>query len=80
MTLVLIFGGALLIYILECNNPQTMRDLSTVDKITNSLFTSISHRTAGMSTISTIDMMPVSRLLTIILMFIGGSSGPLLEV
>jgi trk system potassium uptake protein TrkH len=75
MTLVLIFGGALLIYILECNNPQTMRDLSTVDKITNSLFTSISHRTAGMSTISTIDMMPVSRLLTIILMFIGGSSG-----
>lgn len=75
VTLMLIFGGAFFIYVLEFNNPLTMRNMSLVDKITNSFFASISHRTAGMSTIVTADMMPSSRLLTIILMFIGGSSG-----
>lgn len=75
VTLMLIFGGAFFIYVLEFNNPLTMRNMSLVDKITNSVFASISHRTAGMSTIVTADMMPSSRLLTIILMFIGGSSG-----
>jgi len=74
-TLILIFGGAFFIYILECNNPLTLKDMSMVDKIINSFFASVSHRTAGMSTIITADMKPASRLLTIILMFIGGSSG-----
>ncbi|NLM34028.1 MAG: Trk family potassium uptake protein [Clostridiales bacterium] len=75
VTILLIFGGAFFTYILEYNNPLTLRGMSTVDKITNSLFASISHRTAGISTIGTADMMPATRLLTIILMFIGGSSG-----
>ena len=74
-TLGLIFGGALLFFIIEYSNQATMASLSFSDKITNSLFASITPRTAGMNTVSTSDMRMSSRLLTMILMFIGGSPG-----
>jgi trk system potassium uptake protein TrkH len=75
ITLFLIFGGAILMYIIEYNNPITIGNMSLADKITNSLFASITPRTAGMNSIPTAEMMPASRFLTIILMFIGGSPG-----
>lgn len=71
----LIFGGAILMFIFEYNNPGTMREMNLVDKVNNSLFAAITPRTAGLNTISTSDMTMAGRLLTIILMFIGGSSG-----
>lgn len=59
----------------EFNNSLTLSELSFGDKLTNALFASITPRTAGFNSISVPDMTMASRLLTIILMFIGGSPG-----
>lgn len=74
-TLILIFGGALLMFLFEFNNPETMKNMGLVDKIVNSVFTSITPRTAGFNSISTSGMTMGGRILTMILMFIGGSPG-----
>lgn len=75
VTLILIFGGAVLMYILEYNNPGTMKNMSMKGKVLSSLFASITPRTAGFNSISTNDMSSGGKALTIILMFIGGSPG-----
>ncbi|QAT41706.1 Trk family potassium uptake protein [Clostridium sp. JN-9] len=74
-TLILIFGGAILMFLFEYNNPGTMKDMSLKGKLLSSLFASITPRTAGFNSISTADMSPAGRFLTMILMFIGGSPG-----
>ncbi len=74
-TLILIFGGAFLMFLFEFNNPETMKNMGLVDKIVNSVFTSITPRTAGFNSISTSGMTMGGRILTMILMFIGGSPG-----
>lgn len=74
-TSVLIVGGAVLFFIFEYTNSETMAGMGILDKVTNSLFASITPRTAGFSSISTPDMTMGSRILTVILMFIGGSPG-----
>ncbi|MCM0650612.1 TrkH family potassium uptake protein [Clostridium swellfunianum] len=75
VTAILIVGGAILMFIFEVNNPATMQPMSTKGKLLSSLFASITPRTAGYNSISTSDMSPAGRFLTIILMFIGGSPG-----
>lgn len=75
MTLVLIVGGAIFMYLFEMNNPSTMQGMSIKGKFLSSVFASITPRTAGFNSISTVDMSPAGRFLTIILMFIGGSPG-----
>jgi trk system potassium uptake protein TrkH len=75
VTGVLIFGGASLMFLFEMNNPATIAPMSFKGKILSSLFASITPRTAGFNSISTTDMSPAGRFLTIILMFIGGSPG-----
>lgn len=75
ITLMLIFGGALAFFLLEFNNAKTMQDMRFLDKIVNSIFTSVTPRTAGFNSISTSEMTLGGRFLTILLMFIGGSPG-----
>lgn len=75
VTAILIIGGTILMYIFEYNNPATMEPMSFKGKLLSSLFASITPRTAGYNSISTTDMTPAGRFLTIILMFIGGSPG-----
>ncbi len=72
-TLALILGGALLFYVVEYNN--TMSGMSTGSRIWASLFSSVTARTAGFNTVDTGQLSGASKLLTIILMFIGGSPG-----
>lgn len=72
-TAILIFGGAILFFISEWNNPGTMGPLSYPNKIIASVFQSITPRTAGYNTIDLNSMHSDSKLLTIILMLIGGS-------
>lgn len=72
---ILIILGALFIFILEYNNPKTLGDMSIFDKILNSIFASITPRTAGFNTISTEGMTKAGKIVTIMLMFIGGSPG-----
>ena len=72
-TLVLIFGGALLIFLFEYNNVNTIADFNIFDKIQISLFQSITTRTAGFATVLQENLTDQSVIVCIILMFIGGS-------
>ncbi len=72
-TFALIFGGAALIFICECNNPQTIGNLSLFDKIQVSLFQSVTTRTAGFATVGQENLTGAASVVSLILMFIGGS-------
>lgn len=74
-TLILIFGGTLLMLLFEHKNPQTIADMNIKDKLLNSFFASVTPRTAGFNSISTSGMTLASKILTIFLMLIGGSPG-----
>lgn len=75
MTVVLIFGGAVLMFLFEIRNAETIAHMNIGDKLLNSLFASITTRTAGFNSIATGEMTTAGKFLTIILMFIGGSPG-----
>lgn len=70
---VLIFGGAALFLLFE--NSHLMDGMSVHGKVLSSLFSSVTARTAGFNTIDTAALQESSKMLTIILMFIGGSPG-----
>ncbi len=70
---VLVFGGALLFYI--CEKDNTLADLSVGGKIFASLFGAVTPRTAGFNTVDNGALTESGKLLTIILMFIGGNPG-----
>ncbi len=72
-TLFLIFSGALAYFIFEYNNPLTIKNLSFGDKITVCLFQSVTTRTAGFFTIPQQNLTNPSCIITLLLMFIGGS-------
>ena len=72
-TLILIFGGGILIFLFEYNNPLTIGNLSLFDKIQVSLFQSITTRTAGFATVPQQDLTNATSILCLLLMFIGGS-------
>lgn len=73
VTFILIVGGAVLIYIFERNN--LMADMGTGETVLTSLFASVTARTAGFNSVDVAQMSVSSKLLTIVLMFIGGSPG-----
>jgi trk system potassium uptake protein TrkH len=70
---VLVFGGAVLFYLLE--QQHTFAGMAPGEKILSSLFCSITPRTAGFNVIEYGEMSEPGKLLTIIFMFIGGGSG-----
>ena len=72
-TAILVFGGGLLFYLMERNN--LLVGMNTSGKILTSLFSSVTARTAGFNTTDTAALTDGSKLLTIILMFVGGSPG-----
>lgn len=73
MTLGLVLGGGILIFLFEYNNPATIGNLSFGNKVMVSLFESVTLRTAGFQTIAQENMTEASTLLALFLMFIGGS-------
>lgn len=73
LTLVLIFVGAILIFIFENNNPQTLKNYTLWQKIEVSLFQSVTTRTAGFATVPQENLTTASSLVCLLLMFIGGS-------
>lgn len=74
-TAILILGGALFFFLLEHNNPGTMQPLSMKGKVLSSFFASVTPRTAGFNTLDTTKMTMASKIITIILMYIGASPG-----
>ena len=69
----LIAAGAVLFFIFEYNNPLTMKDYSLFDKLQVSLFQSVTTRTAGFATIPQQNLTNASAIVSLLLMFIGGS-------
>lgn len=74
-TAILIFGGFLLIFISEYNNPLTMGNMSLIDKINNSMFQSVTTRTAGFASVSQTALTDSSKMVSMLCMFVGGSPG-----
>ena len=73
ITLGLLIGGCIFFFVVEFNNPATLGSMSFKEKIYAAMFQSVTTRTAGFNTMSLTDMTDTSKLMTIILMFIGGS-------
>lgn len=75
VTSCLIIFGALFFFILEFNNPLTMGHLSVIERINNSIFQSVTARTAGYNSLPINPMNEISKILTVCLMFIGAAPG-----
>lgn len=75
MTVTLIGIGWAILGAVEWNNPETLGKMSVSGKLINSLFQSITFRTAGFSAIDQGGLRDTSQALGCILMLIGGSSG-----
>lgn len=70
---ILLGVGTVLFFIFEYN--ATLADMPFGKKLLNAFFCSVTPRTAGFNSVDIAAMTPASKMLTIVLMFIGGSSG-----
>ena len=73
MTGILVFVGALLIFIFDYHNDASLSKLPLWEKILSAFFQSVTVRTAGFQTIPQADFSHPAQLVSMILMFIGGS-------
>jgi len=73
MTAILILSGTVGFYIFESKN--LLNEMPLYEKITASVFAAVTPRTAGFSTVDVAALTPAAKLLTMLLMFIGGSPG-----
>ena len=72
-TVFLILFGAVTFFVIEYDNPATIGNMSLPGKITNSLFQSITYRTAGFASVPQDGLTDASCVIGGVLMFIGGS-------
>lgn len=72
-TMALTVGGTILFLITE--NQATLAGMNPVEKLLGALFCAVTPRTAGFNTVDTAALSNAGKVLTIILMFIGGSPG-----
>lgn len=72
-TLILVFGGAFLFYLME--KDATLAGMPVGTQILASLFGAVTPRTAGFNTVDCGAMSQGGKLLTVMLMFIGGCPG-----
>ncbi|SCW48025.1 trk system potassium uptake protein TrkH [Ruminococcaceae bacterium YRB3002] len=73
LTLSLIISGAVFVFLLEYNNPETIGNMSLGNKILNSLFQSVTFRTAGFAAVPQKGLSESTAFLGCLYMFIGGS-------
>lgn len=73
VTGLLLVSGAILFFIFEFQNPKTMGELSLFGKVQASVFQSVTTRTAGFATVPQQDLTDASAIVSLMLMFIGGS-------
>lgn len=74
-TFILLVSGALFTFILEKDNVQIMKDDNIAQKILKSSFYSTTLRTAGFESIDSTELTTATKFISLIYMFIGGSSG-----
>lgn len=73
LTGVLILSGAIIVFIMEYNNPDTIGNMSLGGKILNSIFQSVTFRTAGFAAVPQQSLTDGTATLGLLYMFIGGS-------
>lgn len=73
VTTFLILAGAIIILLVELNNPKTIGGQNISGKILGALFQSITPRTAGYNSLDISQLKPATWFLMVILMFIGAS-------
>ena len=73
VTSVLIVAGMLLFLVFEYHNPLTIAEYSLPEKLQAALFQSVTTRTAGFATIPQQNLTNASAIVSLLLMFIGGS-------
>ena len=73
LTVGLILAGTVFVFLAEFNNPETLGAMSMPMKILNSMFESVTFRTAGFASIPQGGLREVSCIAGCFLMFIGGS-------
>ncbi|WP_461810656.1 TrkH family potassium uptake protein [Faecalimonas sp.] len=73
MTIALILVGMVSFFVMEYANPETFGHMSFGEKLMAAGFHSVSTRTAGFATVSQSGLTNGSKLITCLLMFIGGS-------
>ncbi|MBK5262956.1 MAG: Trk family potassium uptake protein [Peptostreptococcaceae bacterium] len=75
MSFSLIVFGAVFFIIQEYGNPETMGSLTFFEKINAAVFQSVTCRTAGFNTLPINELSEVSKMTSILLMFIGAAPG-----
>lgn len=75
MTGILLAAGTVLFFLLESGNPRTLGGLPLGQRVLAALFQSVTCRTAGFVTIDQTALTNASVLVSLLLMFIGGSPG-----
>jgi len=71
----LIVFGAFFFFVSEHTNPETMGPLNFFEKINAAVFHSVTCRTAGYNSLPLNEMSEMSKIMTILLMFIGAAPG-----
>ncbi len=74
-TIGLILGGSVLILAFEWSNPNTLGPMQPAQKVLNALFQSVTLRTAGFASVNQALLSESGKAISMVLMFIGGSSG-----
>ncbi len=71
----LVIGGTVFVLAFEWNNPNTLGPMGTGEKLLNGFFQSVTLRTAGFAAVDQALLTDSGKAVSMILMFIGGSSG-----
>lgn len=74
LSLIYVVGGALIVAILEWNNPDTIGEMGFGEKILNSFFQSVTWRTAGFTAVDNAALNEGTKLAGLFFMFSGGAS------
>ena len=74
LTAIYVVGGAIVVALLEWNNPATFGGMSFGEKILNSFFQSVTWRTAGFTAVDNAALNEGTKLFGLFMMFSGGAS------
>ena len=72
-TAILLLGGTLIVLLVEWSNPATLGPMIFFQKLQAAFFQSVTLRTAGFNTIDQASLLPATKMISVILMFIGAS-------
>ncbi len=72
-TMILLIGGMISFFLLEYNNPLTIGSFTLANKVQAAAFQSVTTRTAGFAAIPQENLTNASSIISLLLMFIGGS-------